>query len=48
MERQHEHDLTGKVVIVTGAIRGVGRQAGILFTARGARVVLAARTVEPD
>jgi NAD(P)-dependent dehydrogenase (short-subunit alcohol dehydrogenase family) len=48
MERQHEQDLTGKVVIVTGASRGVGRQAGILFAARGARVVLAARTVEPD
>jgi NAD(P)-dependent dehydrogenase (short-subunit alcohol dehydrogenase family) len=48
MERQPEQDLTGKVVIVTGASRGVGRQAGIVFAARGAKVVLAARTVEPD
>ena len=48
MERQQEQDLTGKVVIVTGASRGVGRQAGILFAARGAKVVLAAPTVEPD
>ena len=48
MERQKELDLTGKVVIVTGASRGVGRQAALNFARRGARVVLAARTVEPD
>jgi NAD(P)-dependent dehydrogenase (short-subunit alcohol dehydrogenase family) len=48
MERQRELDLTGKVVIVTGASRGVGRQAALYFAERGAKVVLAARTVEPD
>jgi len=48
MERQQELDLTGKVVIVTGASRGVGRQAAIDLAARGAKVVLAARTVDPD
>jgi NAD(P)-dependent dehydrogenase (short-subunit alcohol dehydrogenase family) len=41
-------DLSGKVVIVTGASRGVGRQAALDFARRGARVVLAARTVEAD
>ncbi|MEJ5976220.1 SDR family NAD(P)-dependent oxidoreductase [Novosphingobium sp. PS1R-30] len=48
MERQEELNLTGKVVIITGASRGVGRQAGIDFARRGAKVVLAARTVEAD
>jgi NAD(P)-dependent dehydrogenase (short-subunit alcohol dehydrogenase family) len=48
MERQKELDLTGKVVIVTGASRGVGRQAALDFARRGAKVVLAARTVERD
>jgi NAD(P)-dependent dehydrogenase (short-subunit alcohol dehydrogenase family) len=48
MKRQKELDLTGKVVIVTGASRGVGRQAALDFARRGAKVVLAARTVEQD
>jgi NAD(P)-dependent dehydrogenase (short-subunit alcohol dehydrogenase family) len=48
MVRQRELDLTGKVVIITGASRGVGKQAALDFARRGANVVLAARTVEPD
>jgi NAD(P)-dependent dehydrogenase (short-subunit alcohol dehydrogenase family) len=44
--RQNELDLTGKVVIITGASRGVGKQAAMDFASRGANVVLAARTVE--
>ena len=48
MERQGELDLTGKVVIITGASRGMGKQAALDFARRGARVVLAARTVEAD
>jgi NAD(P)-dependent dehydrogenase (short-subunit alcohol dehydrogenase family) len=48
MKRQQELDLTGKVVIITGASRGVGKQAALMFARRGANVVLAARTVEPD
>jgi NAD(P)-dependent dehydrogenase (short-subunit alcohol dehydrogenase family) len=48
MQRQNELDLSGKVVIVTGASRGVGRQAALDFARRGAKVVLAARTVDPD
>ena len=48
MERQNELDLTGKVVIITGASRGVGKQAARDFARRGAHVVLAARTVEAD
>ena len=48
MKRQQELDLAGKVVIVTGASRGVGRQAAINFARRGAKVVLAARTVSLD
>ena len=48
MARQKELDLTGKVAIVTGASRGVGRQAALNFAKRGAKVVLAARTVDTD
>jgi NAD(P)-dependent dehydrogenase (short-subunit alcohol dehydrogenase family) len=48
MERQKETKLTGKVVIITGASRGVGKQAALAFAKRGAHLVLAARTVEPD
>lgn len=48
MKRQNELELTGKVVIITGASRGVGKQAALDFARRGAKVVLAARTVEPD
>ncbi len=46
--RQRELDLGGKVVIITGASRGVGKQAALDFARRGAHVVLAARTVEAD
>lgn len=48
MERQNELDLAGKIVIITGASRGVGKQAAFDFAKRGAKLVLAARTVEPD
>jgi NAD(P)-dependent dehydrogenase (short-subunit alcohol dehydrogenase family) len=45
VQRQQEGGLLGKVVIITGASRGVGKQAAIDFARRGAHVVLAARTV---
>ena len=48
MQRQEETSLEGKVVIVTGASRGVGRQAALYLAQRGAKVVLAARTLDPD
>ena len=41
-------DITGKWALVTGASRGVGRQAALNFARRGAKVVLAARTVDRD
>src|SRR5580700_3952319 len=46
MEKQRELDLAGKVVIITGASRGVGKQAALDFARRRANVVLAARTVK--
>ncbi len=41
--------LTGKVAIVGGASRGIGRDIAVAFAAAGAKVVVAARSeVEPD
>jgi NAD(P)-dependent dehydrogenase (short-subunit alcohol dehydrogenase family) len=48
VERQKELDVAGKVVVITGASRGVGKQTALDFARRGANVVLAARTVEAD
>jgi NAD(P)-dependent dehydrogenase (short-subunit alcohol dehydrogenase family) len=38
--------LTGKVILITGASRGIGAAAGRLFAAEGASVVLASRGTE--
>jgi NAD(P)-dependent dehydrogenase (short-subunit alcohol dehydrogenase family) len=38
--------LTGKVVLITGASRGIGAAAARLFAAEGAAVVLAARSTD--
>ena len=46
MERQNEAGLAGKVAIVTGSSRGIGKRAALALARRGARLVVTARTVE--
>ena len=48
MDRHKELSLSGKVVVITGASRGIGKEAALAFARRGANLVIAARTVEPD
>ncbi|MGE3689962.1 MAG: SDR family NAD(P)-dependent oxidoreductase [Novosphingobium sp.] len=47
MDRQREEDISGKVAIMTGASRGIGKEGALALARRGAKVVLAARTVDP-
>ena len=39
-------DLTGKVAVVTGGSRGLGREMVLAFAQRGADVVVASRKIE--
>ncbi|MCU1393850.1 MAG: putative oxidoreductase [Ilumatobacteraceae bacterium] len=42
----HLFDLTGKIAVVTGGSRGLGREMVLAFAAQGADVVIASRKVE--
>ncbi len=43
----HPFDLSGKVAIVTGSSKGIGRSAAHALAALGAKVVISARKAEP-
>ena len=42
-----EFDLRGKVAIITGASRGIGRQLALDLGEKGVSVVVAAKTAKP-
>jgi NAD(P)-dependent dehydrogenase (short-subunit alcohol dehydrogenase family) len=46
MERQREADLAGKVAIVTGSSRGIGKRTALALARRGARLVVTARPAD--
>eukprot|EP00656_Telonema_subtile_P012132 TRINITY_DN1608_c0_g1_i1.p1 TRINITY_DN1608_c0_g1~~TRINITY_DN1608_c0_g1_i1.p1 ORF type:complete len:338 (-),score=80.74 TRINITY_DN1608_c0_g1_i1:319-1332(-) len=41
-------DLTGRVAIITGATRGIGREVALALAQRGCNIVVAAKTTEPQ
>jgi NAD(P)-dependent dehydrogenase (short-subunit alcohol dehydrogenase family) len=46
-KRQVEQDISGKVAVITGASRGIGKQTAMSLAQRGAHVVVTARTADP-
>lgn len=46
MERQKEADLSGKVAIITGSSRGIGKETALALARRGVSIVVTARTVD--
>jgi len=44
----HTIDLTGKVAIITGATRGIGRTCAIALAKLGCNIVIAAKTTSPE
>ena len=48
MEHYYHEDFTGKVALVTGAARGIGRECALAFAEAGSDVVLGLRDIHSD
>jgi NAD(P)-dependent dehydrogenase (short-subunit alcohol dehydrogenase family) len=46
MRQQRELDLSGKVAVITGASRGIGKRTALKLAQRGVNVVVAARSMD--
>ena len=42
---QHEVDLSSKLILVTGATRGIGRAVAVAAAAAGAEIIITGRTI---
>merc|ERR1740129_1850670 len=48
MSKLNLHSLQGKVAIISGSTRGIGRECALTLARLGCNIVIAAKTVKPN